>query len=88
MTIDEAIAKEEALAYSYGERYKRMGEPVGDLKELEAEHKQNAEWLKELKKYRAIFEKIGRILHENGYTMDDLDTIFGKVNEEVNADDT
>ena len=43
--------------------------------------------MRELKKYRAIFEKIGEMLREYGYTMDDLDTIFGKVNEEVNADE-
>lgn len=49
MTLDEAIHREEALAYSFGERYKRLGEPVGDLKELEAEHRQLAEWLKALK---------------------------------------
>ena len=49
MTLDEAINKEEALAYSFGERYKRLGEPVGDLPELEAEHKKYAKWLKELK---------------------------------------
>jgi hypothetical protein len=87
MTIDEAICKEEALAYSFGERYKRLGEPVGDLPELEAEHKQYAGWLRELKKYRAIFKKVGKILADNGYTIDDLDTIFGKINEEVNADE-
>ena len=52
MTLDEAICKEEALAYSFGERYKRLGEPVGDLPELEAEHRQLAEWLRELKWYR------------------------------------
>ena len=52
MTLEEAIWKEEALAYSYGERYKRLGEPVGDLPELEAEHSQYAEWLKELKYYK------------------------------------
>lgn len=52
MTLEEAIWKEEALAYSFGERYKRLGEPVGDLKELEAEHRQMAEWLRELKAYR------------------------------------
>ena len=51
------------------------------------EHKQLAQWLKELKKYRAIFEKVGKILADNGYTIDDLDTIFGKVNGEVNADE-
>lgn len=58
MTLDEAICKEEALAYSFGERYKRLGEPVGDLPELEAEHKQYAEWLKELKAYRKAKKKI------------------------------
>lgn len=53
-----------------------------------SDHRQLAEWLRELKKYRAIFEKVGKILADNGYTMDDLDTIFGKANdEEVNADE-
>ena len=52
MTLDEAIEREEALAYSYGERYKRCGEPVGELDKLESEHRQLAEWLKELKAYR------------------------------------
>lgn len=49
MTLEEAIWKEEALAYSFGERYKRLGEPVGDLLELEADHRQLAEWLRALK---------------------------------------
>ena len=52
MTLEEAIYKEEALAYSFGERWKRLGEPVGDLPELEEEHRQMAEWLRELKAYR------------------------------------
>jgi hypothetical protein len=52
MTIDEAIEREEALAYSFGERYKRLGEPVGELDKLEAEHQQFAKWLKELKEYK------------------------------------
>lgn len=34
------------------ERYKRLGEPVGDLPELEAEHRQLAGWLRELQRYR------------------------------------
>lgn len=55
MTLDEAIYKEEALAYSFGERYKRLGEPVGDLQELETEHRQMAEWLKELKRLRGVY---------------------------------
>ena len=52
LDLESAICKEEALAYSFGERYKRLGEPVGDLQELEAEHRQIAEWLRELKAYR------------------------------------
>ena len=51
-----------------------------------SEHRQLAKWLRELKKYRAIFEKVGKILADNGYTIDDLDTLFGKVNSEVNDD--
>lgn len=57
ISLEEAIWKEEALAYSFGERYKRLGEPVGDLPELEAEHKQYAEWLKELKAYKEELPK-------------------------------
>ena len=60
---------------------------IDSCRECASDHRQLAEWLKELKKYRAIFEKVGKILADNGYTIDDLDTIFGKVNEEVNADD-
>ena len=56
MILDEAIERENALAYSYGERYKRLGEPVGDLQELEAEHRQMAEWLRELQKYREMLK--------------------------------
>lgn len=53
MTLEEAIAKEEALAYSFGERWKRLGEAnLADLKELEEEHRQLAEWLRELKAYQ------------------------------------
>lgn len=78
MTIDECIAEYERIAL--------VAEP---LKQAEAYqyNRQLAEWLQELKKYRAIFEKVGKILADNGYTIDDLDTIFGKVNREANADD-
>lgn len=70
--------------------YKEQGDVIASCScyECAKEHRQLEEWLKELKKYRTIFEKIGKILADNGYTMDDLDTIFGKVNEEANADDT
>ena len=54
LTLDEAISREEALAYSFGERYKRLGEPVGDLMKLEQEHRQMAEWLRELKMYKDL----------------------------------
>ena len=60
---------------------------LNECLECAKEHRQLAEWLKELAKYREIFNKIGEILTEYGYTIDDLDTIFGKANdEEVNAD--
>lgn len=61
MNLEEAIAREEALAYSFGERWKRLGEKIEDLPILEEEHRQMAEWLKELKAYR----KIRRILSQN-----------------------
>lgn len=58
MTLDEAIYREEALAYSFRERYKRLGEPVGDLPILEQEHKQMAEWLRELKTFHDAMDII------------------------------
>jgi hypothetical protein len=66
MILDEAIQKEEALAYSFGERYKRLGEPVGDLKELEAEHRQMAEWLRELKIHRVIHDALLQFMVDSG----------------------
>lgn len=60
MNLDEAIEREEALAYSFGERWKRLGEPVGDLPKLEQEHKQMAEWLKKLQAYEEAEEEINR----------------------------
>ena len=71
MTIEEAISKEEALAYSFGERYKRLGEPVGDLPELEAEHKQYAEWLKELKFYRSMIPSASEYFRTGKVNADD-----------------
>lgn len=97
MTLDEAICKEEALAYSFGERYKRLGEPVGDLPELEAEHKQYAEWLKELVHLRNIteylrdmvtcFEFMGS-MHYNEDIIEWADSELRVDIREVNADDT
>ena len=95
MTLEEAIWKEEALAYSFGERYKRLGEPVGDLPELEAEHKQYAEWLKALKEIWDSGDcndcrngqcewkpKLGHLVRYN------CPHYVGIANEEVNADDS
>ena len=78
MTIDECIVDCEQVMFG-----------AQTMKQTEAYNynRQLAEWLRELKKYRAIFEKVGKILADNGYTIDDLDTIFGKVNREVNADE-
>ena len=94
MTLEEAIWKEEALAYSFGERYKRLGEPVGDLQELEAEHRQLAEWLKALKEIWDSGDcndcrngqcewkpKLGQLVRFN------CPHYVGVVNEEVNADE-
>jgi len=78
MTLEECIAECERLA--------RVAEPLKQT-EVYKYNKQVAEWLRELRNYRALFRRIGRVLYEYGYTIDDLDTIFGKVNREVNADD-
>lgn len=60
MTLDEIIEREETLAYIFGERWKRLGEPVGELDKLNQEHLQLAEWLRELKAYREAREEITR----------------------------
>ena len=81
MTIDEAIKHCEDVAKGH-ERNCEIFADDPELWQINMEWADNynciAEWLMELKKYRAIFEKVGEILGENGYTMDDLDTIFGK----------
>ena len=97
MTLEEAIKHCEEVAESEERKARLYQRPNKEIKgsgkrylsciECASEHRQLAQWLKELKKYRAIFEKGGKILADNGYTIDDLDTIFGKVNGEVNADE-
>lgn len=96
MTLEEAIKhceevaekNEESIAYYTIQGDKEwLDECEKDCIEYAKECRQLAEWLRELKKYRAIFGKVGKILADNGYTIDDLDTIFGKVNREANADD-
>ena len=92
-TIEEAIKhceevaeREQQKGYYANTEANQSTEYGTKCYECAKEHRQLAEWLRELKKYRAIFEKVGKILADNGYTIDDLDTIFGKVNKEVNAD--
>ena len=82
MTLDEAIKHCEEVAEKYCEKVEDGLTADDFCDSCASEHRQLAEWLKELKKYRAVFEKVGRILSDNGYTIDDLDTIFGKVNDE------
>jgi hypothetical protein len=85
MTIDEAIKHCEKVASGHDRNCEIFIED-SELWQINKEWADNyhniAEWLRELKKYRAIFEKVGKILADNGYTIDDLDTIFGKANEE------
>ena len=90
MTLEEAIWKEEALAYSFGERWKRLGESnLADLQKLEAEHKQYAEWLRELKTYREILVNAEKIIASTygcviieGYkdVIDQMNEVFKEVN--------
>lgn len=98
ITLDEAIYKEEALAYSFGERWKRLGEPVGDLPELEAEHRQMAEWLRQLKEVKTLVSVTEKLWHQNARgglidIVDGYDILFSEhkqlreMFEEVNADD-
>lgn len=94
MTLEEEIYKLEEQAMAYKSMGNMLSMNISTEKQFRAMecyhmsgyHRQLAEWLRELKWYRAIFEKVGKTLADNGYTIDDLDTIFGKVNEEVNAD--
>lgn len=68
----------------YDDRAKSIRNAIVEKKESQ----EVVELLRELQKYRAIFVKVGEILADNGYTIDDLDTIFGKANDvEVNADE-
>lgn len=82
-----AEKNEESIAYYTIQGDKEwLDECEKDCIEYAKECRQIAKWLMELKKYRAIFEKVGKILADNGYMIDDLDTIFGKVNEEIKTD--
>lgn len=96
MTIDEEINRFERLASDYEfnlemHQHNVMKLSVNDIERMKRnaqENRQIAEWLKELKKYRAIFEKVGETLANNGFTIDDLYAIYVKTEgKEVNVDD-
>lgn len=98
MNLDEAIAREEALAYSFGERWKRLGEKMEDLPMLEEEHRQMAEWLKELKDIKHLFsitEKLFKANFRGGLidVVDGYNILFSEhkqlreIFEEVTADE-
>lgn len=67
MNLEEAIAREDALAYSFGERWKRLGEKIETLPILEEEHRQMADWLRELKERRIIQNILLQFLVDDEY---------------------
>ena len=54
MTIDEAIKRTEEIASYYGRQYK----PLYDNVKCARDHRQLAEWLKELKRHREAWDKV------------------------------
>lgn len=59
MTLDEAIIHAEETAEEIDnacEHYKIAGVNVGNGRRCAEEHRQLAEWLKELKRYKELFE--------------------------------
>lgn len=86
-SLDEAILHAEEVAEKNEKQaswlWGKEGNPnYENCIDCAKEYRQLAKWLRELKKYRAIFEKVGKILADNGYTINDLDTIFEKANDE------
>lgn len=95
MTLEEAIWKEKALAYSFRKRIEDMEttNPT-PLEDMEKEHLQYAEWLRELNAYRKAEKEIEQEL----VNWNDIDNgkcrglflatsiIQNYKNEEVNAD--
>lgn len=84
MTLEEAIKHCEEVADKYDTELNLINcgisnESCDKCLECASEHRQLAEWLRELQKYRQIFVRIGEILSENGYTMDDVDAILAKM---------
>lgn len=96
MNIDEAIKHCEEVAYEQDmkagfetdyQTYTMSEMERERCKECTSEHRQLAEWLKELKKLR----KEQREVYENGYKeghADGYDEGYAEAYKEVNADDT
>lgn len=90
MTLSEAIKHCEEVAEKNDNIADTFEETLKNkiaCRECASEHRQLAEWLRELKMYREIFEKVGKTLADNGYTMDDLDTILGKEKKGAKVND-
>ena len=66
MTLDEAIWKETALAESFRKRIESMEttDPK-PLERMEEEHRQLAEWLRELKAIKSLFNVTEKLFKAN-----------------------
>lgn len=94
MTIDEAIKNFEEIAELHEERYKfyeehDMPEYIRSSRKYASEHRQFAEWLRELKAYREAREEIGflPIVWEEGAEIQKCIGILDKHLREVNTDE-
>lgn len=92
MTLEEAIKILEGKAEYWESKARKKNDGTMSTMLFNEEqakvYRQGAEWLRELKKYRTIFKKVGETLANNGFTIDDLYAIYVKTEgEEVNADD-
>lgn len=109
MTLDEAIKHCEEVAEAEEQKYKEWKDDYPHLKKIDSclecaeEHRQLAEWLRELKDYREAWSQFGETLTElknyNTYDNPDVDYVcrflvnYKNVlerqirNKEVNADE-
>ena len=89
MTIDEAIKHCEEVAEKYCEKVEEGLTADDFCDSCASEHRQLAEWLKELKKYREARKEINGLatVWEEGEGINKCRRILFKHLEEVNADE-
>ena len=82
MTIDETIKHYDEVAMQKEYEATDLEYSTLDWKyeankclECASEHRQLAEWLKELRVYRLMMNRLGEMLADNGYTEVDIDRI-------------